>query len=144
MRAVVAAMVFMLALIPGAGAASAQTAIAEGQVWTFNDAPAESARVFIQKIEPYGDGEAVHVTIYGLPMRPRPFDGTIAHMPFERAALEASLDSLMDEPPRSDLPFSGGYRTWRDDNGGVWTLSIREAIAVTMKTMLAGTPARSR
>jgi hypothetical protein len=144
MRALLAAFAVMVVSLASTGVAMAQTAIAEGQVWTFKNAPAETARVVIMRIEPYGDGEAVHVSIYGLPTHPAPFDGTIAHMPFERSALEASLSTLMDETPRVDLPFSGGYRMWRDDHGGVWTLSIREAIATVMKTMLDGRVARSR
>lgn len=140
MRALLAAFVVMVVSLANAGVAMAQVAIAEGQVWTFKHAPSDTARVAIVRIEPYGDGQAVHVSIYGLPNNPPGFAGEIAHMPFDRAVLEASLDVLTEETARTDLPFRSGYAQWRRARGGVFTLSLIEAINVALGLVPPASP----
>jgi hypothetical protein len=126
------------------GSAMAQTRISEGQVWTFKDAPATTARVVIQKIEPWAEGrEAVHISIYGLPKFAE-FTGEISHMPFDRKALEASLDRLISETPRPGLDFSGGYQEWNSASGGIFTLSISDAVKTVIVTMFGAHPPPNR
>ena len=126
------ALALLAAILPGG--AMAQTQIAEGQVWTFRGANADTARVAIQKIEPWGRGEAVHVSIYGLaPMAG--FNGEVSHMPFDRRALEGSLDTLTAETPRSDMGFTEGYEQWNSAKGGVFTLSIADALKAVLGVM---------
>lgn len=132
MRALLAAFVVMVVSLANGGVAMAQVAIAEGQVWTLKDAPSDAARVVIVRIEPYGDAEAVHVSIYGLPNNPPGFAGEIAHMPFDREALEASLGTLTSEAARTDLPFEGGYRQWKRAKGGIFTLSVTDAVGAVL------------
>jgi hypothetical protein len=121
--------------------AMAQTAITEGQVWTFKGASADTARVAIQKIEPWGRGQAVHVSIYGLaPMVG--FNGEVSHMPFDRKALEGSLDMLTAETPRGDIGFAEGYEQWSSASGGIFTLSIAEALKAMLEQMFRPLPSR--
>lgn len=127
MRALLAAFVVMVVSLANAGVAMAQVAIAEGQVWTFKEAPSDTARVAIVKIEQVGDEQAVHISVYGLPPKPG-LAGVVAHMPFERGALETSLDTLMDEAPPKGLPFDMGYAHWSRARGGVYAVSVSEAL----------------
>ncbi|MEQ1784985.1 MAG: hypothetical protein ABMA14_26870, partial [Hyphomonadaceae bacterium] len=54
------ALLTVFAVAPGVAMAQ-RAAIAVGQVWTFKDAQADTARVVIQKIEAWENGgEAVH------------------------------------------------------------------------------------
>ncbi|HEV7693920.1 MAG TPA: hypothetical protein VGO52_24010 [Hyphomonadaceae bacterium] len=122
--------------------AMAQTPIAEGQVWTFKGASADTARVAIQKIEPWGRGEAVHVSIYGLAPTAR-FNGEVSHMPFDRKVLEGSLDMLTTEKPRSDIGFAEGYQQWSSANGGIFTLSIADALKAMLEVAFPSPPSAS-
>jgi hypothetical protein len=104
-------------------------ALAEGQVLTFAHAPVETARVVIQKIEPGIAGDdAVHVSVYGLPPFPTGVPGVIAHMPFSRQALEASLSTLTDEVAPADVDIGDGYRNWKEAEGGIFTIPVAQAV----------------
>jgi len=126
------ALVLLAAILPAS--AIAQTPIAEGQVWTFRGATADTARVAIQKIEPWGRGEAVHISVYGLPAIGG-FNGEVSHMPFDRKALERSLDTLTVETPLADIGFAEGYQQWTSASGGVFTLSVAEALKAVLGVM---------
>jgi hypothetical protein len=48
-------------------------------------------------------------------------------MPFSEEALDASITELVG--PTSELPdFEDGYLIWRQDQGGVFTITVAEAI----------------
>lgn len=137
MRLVLGLLAFLTVFAVAPGVAMAQrVAIAVGQVWTFKDARADTARVVIQKIESWENGgEAVHVSLYGLP-KAAGFAGEVQHLPFERKALEASLDQLTDESAPADLVITEGYKLWKDGRGGIFTLSIADVIETVLGTML--------
>ena len=137
MRPVLVLLAFLMVFAVAPGSAMAQRAeIAVGQVWTFKDARSDTARVVIQKIEVWGHGdEAVHVSLYGLP-KAAGFAGEVQHLPFERKALEASLEQLTDESAPADLVITEGYKLWKEDRGGVFSISIADVIEVVLGTML--------
>ena len=116
---------FVLVLLGITGAHAQTSDIREGQVWTFKNSSA-AARLVVQKIEPYGQGlQVVHVSIYGLPQTGT-FAGTVSHLPFNRKALEASLDKITNDKPRADLGFAEGYQEWKNAQGGVFTITVAE------------------
>ena len=51
---------------------------------------------------------------------------TVEHMPFTRDAMERSVTKL--EKERVDIPDLGGYEQWRADCGGVYTITVAEAV----------------
>ena len=58
---------------------------------------------------------------------------TIEHMPFAREAVERSVTKLLKEG--SKVPdFQAGYNDWRNACGGVYTISVAEAVAVDEAT----------
>jgi|JI8StandDraft_1071087.scaffolds.fasta_scaffold07488_9 hypothetical protein len=132
MRGGLRVLALVFAVLATAGVAAAQPVIAQGQVWTFKDASTETARVAIMRIEEWEGTQAVHVSIYGLPAIQGSFSGVIAHMPFDRQALEASLETLTTETPRTDLQFESGYRQWKRARGGIFTISLMEAIRIAL------------
>jgi len=111
-----------------------------GQVWTIKDAPRPETRVVISLIEPY-DSElsAVHVSMtgvgFGKSATGQTFAGEISHLPFEREALEASLDRLVGNARIPGPEFHQGYEEWKKASGGIFTISVAETIRVVFETL---------
>ena len=107
-----------------------------GQIWSYKTRPTETAsRLTIVKVEPYEDGMAVHVHISGLlirnPAAPSGVSTFIAHMPFAREAMDASVVRLMSK--RQRLPsYEEGYVAWKQQaergKAGIFAIPVAEAI----------------
>lgn len=113
----------------------ARPQLAEGQAWSFKGSPAPNARAIIGAIERAEAGDVVHLALVDLPS-PRELSAerdviAITHMPFDRASVEASLDTLLGEeaPPAS---FAQGRERWHDDRARgealVFTVTLGEAL----------------
>lgn len=103
-------------------------AFAVGQVWSLSGTDYPDARVIIDRLEVWNGQPIIHISVTGLPQRGG-FSGTMMHLPFAEAAVRASVAKLV---ARSDAPFSGfeaGYDQWKAANGGVFTVSIQQAVA---------------
>lgn len=103
-----------------------------GQVWTYRNAELSESRLTIRKLEQNAQGEVVHVSIAPIAFRPtkagQVIGGMVGHLPFTR---EAVLAALIEQVGRDDEPsplFEDGYAQWRDDGGGVFTISPAEAV----------------
>jgi hypothetical protein len=104
-----------------------------GQVWHFKTRPGEENSVLtILKIESAPKiGTILHVRVDGVRLRnctggPEP--DNFEHMPFTRDAIERSVTKLAAE--KKDIPpFEDGYDEWRKACGGVYTITVAEAIA---------------
>lgn len=109
----------------------ARPALSPGQVWTIEGEGQAAARLTIQRIEPWGELEAVHVSLTGVSGPPGiPFNGEIGHLPFERIALENSLGELVGTDGVMTATFEEGYAEWQAANGGLFTLPVAEVIGV--------------
>jgi hypothetical protein len=114
----------------------ARPSLAEGQAWSFKGAPAPNARAIIGAIESAEAGDVIHLALVDLPspqeVAPERDVIAIAHMPFDRACVEASVDRLLGEesPPES---FAQGCERWRDDSARgealVFTVTLGEVLA---------------
>jgi hypothetical protein len=110
-------------------------ALAEGQVWTFADAPVESARVVIRGITPWREGgEIVHVGFHGLPAKGR-FSGRVSHMPFDRASVEASLMALTDEVAPMDAGYAVALEGWERVHNDIFRVPLAHALRMMFATM---------
>jgi hypothetical protein len=104
-----------------------------GQVWEYNTRPHEKGSTLtILKIESLPKlGVIVHIRLDKVRLRnctggPEP--DNFQHMPFAREALDRSVTKLVKE---GDVPeFKDGYGEWRKDCGGVYTITVAEAVAV--------------
>jgi hypothetical protein len=56
-------------------------------------------------------------------------------MPFTRDAMLLSVDHLLKS--NQPLPTLEGLNRWRSDCGGVYTISVRDAVEVMEKTLNA-------
>ena len=116
--------------------------LAVGQMWSIRSASPTTAKVIIGRIESWNGKVAVHVSIIDIPI-PQGLPGAggatrIDHIPFDRAALEASVDHLIskDVPPSSG--FVSGYEQWKSAKGGIFTISIEKAIEMMLQTVNRG------
>lgn len=132
-----AALCLLVAIIGFYGASSsAQESpdFAVGQEWLIKSIHPGTAKVIIGRIEPWRDKVAVHVSIVDLPA---PQEGAlrisqIAHAPFEKSALAASVDKLIATgvPPAEN--FDSGYQQWKENKGGIYTVPIAQALGLGM------------
>lgn len=110
-----------------------RTKFAEGQIWQYATRPGDKGSILkIQKIDLLPEfaeqGGVYHVTIIdvhlGMPRRL----GTIHHAPFSKAALEESVEKLT----LSNRQIPGaedGISEWRESRGGIFTVSVADAIS---------------
>jgi hypothetical protein len=109
--------------------------LAPGQAWSFAGAPSEKARVVIGALDAVGDTDIVHVALVDVPPPPEMNLGrdavTVSHMPFDRAAIEASLESYLGEEAAPE-EFENGRADWKAalDAGeaGVFTITLAQAL----------------
>lgn len=133
-RALVVGLLLFLAL---PAQAAEPRDFAPGQLWSVKPIAAATMRIVIGKIEPQGGRTVVHVwvtAIKGFPDVPGlgRFEG-IGHMPFDAEALARSVDRLLatDVAPADD--FEAGYATWQAEKGGVFTMSVPQAVDATYR-----------
>jgi hypothetical protein len=110
---------------------------APGQAWTIR--ALTTANVIINRIEPWQKGVVVHVSIVNVPV-PQGLpgaDGTtlIGHMPFEESALAASVDRLISTGASPPPSFQSGYKQWQEAKGGIFTITVEEAIKIVFQTI---------
>jgi len=108
-----------------------------GQVWQYKTRPGEEdSFVTILRVESLGKKTIIHVRVDKVRLKncaggPEP--DTIEHMPFAREAIESSVTKLLKED--SKIPdFRAGYDDWRNACGGVYTISIAEAVKADQLT----------
>ncbi len=110
-----------------------------GQVWSYQTRPGESASTLtiLQVDRTEKLGAIVHVRVDGLNAHNSrgelvPF---IEHMPFTRDAMLLSTVQLLRTEDK--IPSLEGYETWRSKCGGVYSISVADAVSVTEKTLNA-------
>jgi hypothetical protein len=113
---------------------------AEGQVWEYRTRPEDKGSLLkIQKIEllpsfSEKNGPVYHVSIIGLHFTGTPLVGALQHAPFSRASLDASVTKL--SPSKATFPdVEAGIKQWRQAKGGVFTITVAEAVSFTQQVM---------
>ena len=123
----------MLALwVPNIGAAKSN--YRAGQVWEYRTRPGdEGSLVRIQKVEtsrgPSKIGPIYHVSVIGVNFRDLPIilEGILPHMPVSRETLDKSVTKLSKS--KAQFPdVEAGISEWRANSGGVFTVSLAEAV----------------
>lgn len=118
-----------------------------GQVWNYKTRRnEEKSTLTILKIESLPKlGVIVHIRVDGIRLHnctggPEP--NNFAHMPFTRDAIERSVVKVAKE--NGPVPdFQEGYDEWRRACGGVYTITVAEAIQVSEETFNAGLGCRA-
>jgi hypothetical protein len=107
--------------------------LAVGQVWGYRTRQVDQGSTLtIGKLETIPKvGEVVHVSISGVHVKNGHVAGgystELPHAPFSKEALTQSLTTRMSqaEPPPE---FEQGYLEWQKAQGGVFTVSVAEAV----------------
>jgi hypothetical protein len=113
-----------------------------GQVWFYKSrAGEEKSFITILRIESLPKvGTIIHVRVDKIRLRNCTGGSepdTFEHMPFTRDALERSITKLQKES--SDIPaYQAGYDEWRAACGGVYTVTVAEAVALGEATFRKG------
>jgi hypothetical protein len=109
---------------------------ASGQLWSVKGT---TMRIIVGKVEVVRDRTVVHVSVTGISGFPAlpgigDFDA-VSHMPFDAEALAASVDRLLasDAVPLRD--FEIGYAEWKSNGGGVYGLSVQQAVEATYRAI---------
>jgi hypothetical protein len=113
-----------------------------GQVWAYKTRHGEEASFLtILKVESLPRiGTIIHVRVDKVRLRnctggPEP--DKFEHMPFTRDAIELSVTKLITET--SEIPdYKDGYDEWRKACGGVYTISVAQAVEVAEATFSKG------
>ena len=111
-----------------------------GQMWSIKSASHTTAKIIIGRIEPWNGKVAVHVSIVDIPI-PRGMHGAggvtrIDHVPFEKAALAASVDKLLENDMSTAPDFESGYQQWHSDKrAGIYTISVSQAIELMFESL---------
>jgi hypothetical protein len=113
--------------------------LAAGQEWSIKSASPTTAKVIIDRLEPWLEKVVVHVSVVDVPI-PQGMVGAggttaITHMPFEQSALATSLERLVATGVSPPSSFEDGYKHWQDAKGGIFTLSVEKAIEVTFQAI---------
>jgi len=105
-----------------------------GERWNYRARPGEeTSTLTVLKIESLPkSGVVVHVSVDGLhlksPKAPTGMTDNIGHLPFAEAALDRSVTTLAAVSVA--LPdYEAGYDEWRRAKGGVFTITVAEAVA---------------
>lgn len=122
--------------------ASTDSKYSPGQIWEFKGRPGENAsRVTVLRIETLPKiGTIIHVRIDGIQFKNctgGPAPTSIEHAPFSKDALDTSVIRLIRSG--TELPeYMAGYRDWLAHCGGVYTISLAEAVNADDITFNAG------
>lgn len=117
--------------------AGAVTAVSE-QTYVINSGQYAGHLIWVDRIERSNDGrEIVHIAVDGkfevnVPGHGKFYLTVIGHSPVDREAFENSDLSLSNTEWNSSASVAEGYETWKDDEGGVWTLTVSDVIAATI------------
>jgi hypothetical protein len=112
---------------------SKDTKFRPGQVWQYKTrSNEEKSTLTILKVESLPKvGTIIHIRVEKIRLRnctggPEP--DKFEHMPFAREAIERSVTKLVKETDAPD--FRSGYDEWRKACGGVYTITVAEAVNV--------------
>jgi hypothetical protein len=113
-----------------------------GQQWSIKSPTPTTAKVVIGRVEPWNGKTAVHVSLIDVPI-PSGAPGAggitqVGHMPFEASALAASVDRLLARNAPPNMAFEEGYRHWQSAKGGIYTITVSQAIEVMFESITRG------
>ncbi len=120
-------------------ASAVSSAISPRQVWKYRSRPGEeSSRIIVGKIEEVNGSMVIHVKLIGVkirsPQAPSEFISELAHIPISEESFRASIIEVVHGP--ADLEnFEEGYSLWKEQRGGVFTISAREIVDMTENAM---------
>jgi hypothetical protein len=115
-----------------------------GDVWSYDTRPTETdSRIIILRVDKDANTVIVHIRLEGLklknPQGPGGISHTVAHVPYDKAALQSIV---REKTGTSDVSDLGGYIHWREAYGagkaGINTLPLVEILDAIEDKLKAG------
>ena len=109
-----------------------------GQEWTVKTPSLSTAKIIIGRIEPFQNKTVIHITIIDIPNLVGGGSNKLTqidHIPFDESALAESVGNLIAVGVTIPPDFDAGYRQWKKDRGGVFTVSVAQAIDLGLKML---------
>jgi hypothetical protein len=127
----------------GAGAQESMQApeFKAGQRWSYDTRPGETeSTLIIGRVEDLPSiGTVIHISVVDVTISSGQGESThvIHHMPIAPDALRKSVVSHLGN---ASLPehFEDGYASWRKAGGGIFTITVREALEYIQQTIIKG------
>ena len=108
-----------------------------GQVWTYSTRAGEqsSTLTILEVDRSLKLGVLVHIRVDGVALHEPNGNvlSTLEHMPFTRDAMLTSVVHLAGQAKK--MPTMEGYEEWARNCGGVYSISVAEAIDVNQRTL---------
>src|SRR5215469_11503010 len=106
----------LAAMSPSVNAGPSIADFAPGQEWSIKSASPTTAKVIIGRVGSWRDRVCVSVSVVDIPI-PQGMPGAggvtqIAHIPFDKSALAASVDRLVATGVWPAPNFGSGYKQW--------------------------------
>jgi hypothetical protein len=122
------------------------SALAPGQMWSIKSASPTTTKVIIGRLEDWNGKSAVHVALVDVPV-PAGVPGAggvigVGHMPFEQSTLAASLNEMISTGASPGPNFENGYAQWQAARGGIYTISVADAVSTLFEALAKGRPAQ--
>ena len=109
--------------------------ISKGQIWSFQTDRYTENSIIIHLIELLENGlTAVHTTVHNDVKLSENDTMSLGHIPFEIGAFKNSLKDYLGKSEFGHETFVEGYNYWKEAKGGVFTISVDEAIGVIVET----------
>ena len=133
-----AVVVFVVIGISQMSVAASQE-FAPGQTWTYQARPQDTAStVVIGVVEDHPDlGVVIHISIHNVHIGER--ITKIGHIPISPQALRSSVTQLRSESGNTE-GIADGIAAWRKASGGVFTISVAEAVEYIEQISLGAVP----
>ena len=109
-----------------------------GQRWYYRTREEDvGSTVVIGEVEEHTDqSTVVHVLVDGLNAMNPGGPTTIGHMPFTEPALDDSVLKVAETSVEIPNSFQEGVATWRSSGGGVFEVSVADAVAAVISTSM--------
>jgi len=118
-----------------------------GQEWSYQARPQDvNSSLLVGAIEDHPQmGRIVHIAVNNVRVRNPHANGgystEIGHIPTSEAALRDSVTKLLASAQQVDQ-VAEGIETWRSAQGGVFTVSVSEAVQYIEDILVGGQPVR--
>ena len=109
---------------------------AQGQVWEYKTRPQDTGSLLkIQRIESLHEHMVYHISVIGVHLGGSAAPNALQHLPVSDETLDASTIRLSQARPDFPATFEEGIATWREANGGIFTIPVAEIVDIIDQTV---------
>lgn len=101
-----------------------------GQRWTYQTREQDTggSTLLIGSVQRQAGQDVIHIKVENVGPLNSNGPSVVSHMPFSQAAMDASVVSLVESQADVGDDFQEGIATWKEQAGGVFEISVAEAI----------------